>query len=139
VGWFSIINCSGPEIAFLGIVKGWIRCRLGMASIENVIIALLILLSIGLQYIFLRIYVRIAKESTVYLDSSLAEALTTILESLPEVLEERFQGQMEPINPIQGLIAQYLGQQLNPAITGQVLPRSEDGKFKAPDLKDTSS
>ena len=104
-----------------------------MASIENVIIGLLILLSIGIQYIFLRIYVRIAKESTVYLDSSLAEALTTILESLPEVLEERFQGQMEPINPIQGLIAQYLGQQLNPAISAQVLPRAEDGKFESAD------
>jgi hypothetical protein len=109
---------------------------LGMVNIENVIIGLLILLSIGIQYIFLRIYVRIAKESTVYLDSSLAEALTTILESLPEVLEERFQGQMEPINPIQGLIAQYLGQQLNPAISAQVLPRSEDGKFAS---EDTSS
>jgi hypothetical protein len=107
-----------------------------MVNIENVIIGLLILLSIGIQYIFLRIYVRIAKESTVYLDSSLAEALTTILESLPEVLEERFQGQMEPINPIQGLIAQYLGQQLNPAISAQVLPRSEDGKFAS---EDTSS
>ena len=110
-----------------------------MISIGNVIIGLLILLSIGLQYIFLRIYVKIAKESTVYLDSSLAEALKTILESLPEVLEERFQGQMEPINPIQGLIAQYLGQQLNPAISAQVLPRSDDGKFKAPDSEDTSS
>ena len=107
-----------------------------MISIENVIIGLLILLSIGLQYIFLRIYVKIAKESTVYLDSSLAEALKTILESLPEVLEARFQGQMEPINPIQGLIAQYLGQQLNPTISAQVLPRAEDGKFAS---EDTSS
>ena len=107
-----------------------------MVNIENVIILLLILVSMGLQYIFLRIYVRIAKESTVYLDSSLAEALTTILESLPEVLEERFQGQMEPINPIQAMIAQYMGQQLNPSITAQVLPRSEDGKFSS---QDTSS
>jgi hypothetical protein len=105
-----------------------------MVSIENVIIALLIMLSMGLQYIFLRIYVRIAKESTVYLDSSLAEALTTILESLPDVLEERFSGQIEPVNPIQSLIAQYLGQQMNPAVTAQVLPRSEDGKFKSQDI-----
>ena len=107
-----------------------------MVNIENVIIALLIMLSMVFQYIFLRIYVRIAKESTVYLDSSLAEALTTILESLPDVLEEKFSGQFEPINPIQGLIAQYLGQQLNPAVTAQVLPRSEDGKFTS---QDTSS
>ena len=120
MGWFSSINRSGPEIAFLGIVKSWIRCRLGMASIANVIIALLILLSIGLQYIFLRIYVRIAKESTVYLDSSLAEALTTILERLPEVLEERFQGPMEPIHPIHGLMSPYMGQTLHPPLTVQV-------------------
>tara|TARA_Y100001937_G_scaffold111915_1_gene159002 strand:+ start:2539 stop:2940 length:402 start_codon:yes stop_codon:yes gene_type:complete len=125
----------GQEIAFLGTVKGRIRTRLGMVNIENVIIALLILVSMGFQYIFLRIYVRIAKESTVYLDASLAEALTTILESLPDVLEEKFGGQIEPVNPIQALIAQYLGQQINPPITGQVLTRSEDGKF-AP--KDTS-
>ena len=77
---------------------------------------------------------RIAKESTVYLDSSLANALTTILESLPDVLEEKFSGQIEPMNPIQGLIAQYLGQQLNPAISAQVMPRSEDGKFKSEDI-----
>lgn len=107
-----------------------------MVNIENVIIACLILVSMGFQYIFLRIYVRIAKESTVYLDASLAEALKTILESLPEVLEEKFGGQIEPINPIQGLIAQYLGQQLNPSISAQVLPRSEDGKFAS---EDTSS
>ena len=104
-----------------------------MVSIESVIIACLILVSMGLQYIFLRIYVRIAKESTVYLDSSLAEALKTILESLPGVLEEKFGAQIEPINPIQGLIAQYLGQQLNPSINAQVLPRSEDGKFAKED------
>ena len=107
-----------------------------MVNVENVIIACLILVSMGFQYIFLRIYVRIDKESTVYLDSSLAEALTTILESLPDVLEEKFAGQIEPMNPIQGLIAQYLSQQLNPAMTAQVLPRSEDGKFTS---QDTSS
>lgn len=109
-----------------------------MLSPEIVIIMLLIGVSIGLQYIFLRIYVRIVKESTVYLDSSLAEALKTILESLPEVLQEKFQGEMEPINPIQALIAQYLGQQLNPGITAEVLPRGSDGKFTKNNKQDTT-
>ncbi len=115
----------------MGIVKSWIGFRLGMVNIENVVIACLVVVSMGLQYIFLRLYVRIARESTVYLDSSLAEALSTILESLPEVLEEKFQGQIEPMNPIQSLVAQYLSQQMSPPMQATIVNRGEDGKFSS--------
>ena len=119
----------------MGMVKSWIGLGLGMVNIENLVIGCLVVVSIGLQYIFLRLYVRIARESTAYLDSSLAEALSTILESLPEVLEEKFQGQIEPMNPIQSLVAQYLSQQISPPVQATIISRSEDGKFSS----DTSS
>jgi len=76
------------------------------------------------------------RESIAALDYSLAEALKTTIENLPDALRNQLMPEIEPINPIQQIIAQMLQQKMNPTIEATVIPsRSIDGKFES----DTSS
>lgn len=76
------------------------------------------------------------RESISALDYSLAEALKTTIENLPDALRNQLMPEIEPINPIQQIIAQMLQQKMNPTIEATVIPsRSIDGKFES----DTSS
>jgi hypothetical protein len=128
VGWFSIINRSGPEIALLGWFKGWIRPALGMIGLENGVIMALVVLSIGFQWFFLRIYARILNNSMVLLDSKLAEAIQASIKNLPEALGQSLDG-IEPPNPVQQIIAQFIQQKLNPTLEVKEIERGSDGKF----------
>ena len=96
----------------------------------------LIITQIGISLISLRFIGRMIRESAYALDHSIAEALKTTVENLPDALKDQLVPEMEPINPIQAMIAQMISERMNPTITAQVLPsRSTDGKFE----KDTSS
>ena len=79
------------------------------------------------------------QQSAIHLDHSIAEALKTTVENLPDALRDQLIPEIEPVNPIQAMIAQMIGERMNPAITATVLPaRSGDGKFTKPN-EDTSS
>ena len=108
---------------------------MGMNYMEIAIIALLIA-SIAFQFFSLRIQARMLRDSTAALDYSLAEALKTTIENLPDALRNQLMPEIEPINPIQQIIAQMLQQKMNPTIEATVMARSEDGKFST---SDTSS
>ena len=106
-----------------------------MNYLDIAIIALLIA-SIAFQFFSLRIQARMLRDSTAALDYSLAEALKTTIENLPDALRSQLMPEIEPINPIQQIIAQMLQQKMNPTIEATVIPsRSIDGKFES----DTSS
>ena len=106
-----------------------------MNYLDIAIIALLIA-SISFQFFSLRIQARMLRDSTAALDYSLAEALKTTIENLPDALRNQLMPEIEPINPIQQIIAQMLQQKMNPTIEATVIPsRSVDGKFES----DTSS
>ena len=112
-------------------IKGGFRFGLGMVYLETAIIALIVL-SIALQVILMRVNAKLVANSAAFLDSQLAEALKSILESLPEVLADmknEFMPQ-EPVNPLAQMFMQHLQAQMNPALNvTEVLPRNEDGKF----------
>ena len=108
---------------------------MGMYYMEIAIIALLIA-SIAFQFFSLRIQARMLRESIAALDYSIAEALKTTVENLPDALRNQLMPEVEPINPVQQIIAQMLQQKLNAPIEATVIPsRSPDGKFES----DTSS
>jgi len=102
----------------------------------DIAIIALILTSIAFQFLQLRFIARMINHSAVHLDHSLAEALKTTVENLPDALKEQLMPDIEPINPVQQIIAQMLQQKLNAPIEATVIPvRAEDGKFTS----DTSS
>ncbi len=84
----------------------------------------------GLQVLFLRFYARIVNDGLHQLDLRLAEALTTVVENIPETLI----GQIDPPNPFQQLITQYMAQKMNPTLEVKDITRTETGQFS----KDTS-
>lgn len=99
-----------------------------MPNIENMVIMALVVLSIGFQWFFLRIYARILNNAMVLLDSKLAEAIQASIENLPEALGQSFDG-IEPPNPVQQIIAQFIQQKLNPTLEVKEIERGSDGKF----------
>ncbi len=93
---------------------------------ELVIIALLVL-SIGIQVLLARSLAGIFRQGVGHLDESLAAAIQETVSNLPAIAGEAFQ---EPPNPIQALLAQYLGERLKPpAIQVKEITRDEGGKF----------
>jgi len=117
------------EITVLGWFLGRIGSGLGMTSIENLVIMALVGLSIVSQWFFLRIYARIINKAMIVLDSSIAEALKANFENLPETLGVNLAEGIEPPNPVQQIIAQFIQQKLNPEIQVKEIQRSSDGKF----------
>jgi len=97
---------------------------------ENWLIVALVVVSMGLQVLFLRFYARIVNEGLHRLDLRLAEAVTTVVENIPETLI----GEIDPPNPIQQLITQYMMQKMNPALEVKDITRTDNGQFS----KDTS-
>ena len=76
------------------------------------------------------------RESTRILDATIAEAIKTTVENLPDALKTELMPDLDPPNPIQALIAQALQSRLNPPLTATVTTvRGDDGKFTT----DTSS
>ena len=116
---------------FEGNFRGWVAFGLGMNYLELAILALTIVI-IGMQFLQLRFIARMIRESARSLDHSLAEAIKATIENLPgSIISD-----VEPINPIQQLIAQIIQDKMNPKIEAQLIEtRSADGKFS----KDTSS
>ena len=103
---------------------------------QELIIIALIITQIGISFISMRFIGKMIHQSAVSLDHSFAEALKTTIENLPDALGDQLMPDIEPMNPIQAMIAQMLAERMNPTITAQVIPgRSSDGKFE----KDTSS
>lgn len=102
--------------------------RLGesMNPLDIVIIAL-ILVSLAAQLFLARSIVDIVRQGIAHLDESLAKALQETMASLPGIAADSFQ---EPPNPIQALLAQYLGERLKPpSLEVKEITRSDDGKF----------
>jgi len=89
------------------------------------LIVALVVVSIGLQVLFLRFYARIVNEGLHRLDLRLAEALTSVIENIPETLI----GQIEPPNPFQQLITQYMAQKMNPTLQVKDITRADNGQF----------
>jgi len=92
---------------------------------ENWLIVALVVVSMGLQVLFLRFYARIVNEGLHRLDLRLAEALTSVVENIPETLI----GEIDPPNPIQQLITQYMMQKMNPALEVKDITRTNNGQF----------
>tara|TARA_R100001443_G_scaffold107039_1_gene116682 strand:+ start:2596 stop:2919 length:324 start_codon:yes stop_codon:yes gene_type:complete len=89
------------------------------------LIVALVVVSIGFQVLFLRFYARIVNEGLHRLDLRLAEALTSVIENIPETLI----GQIDPPNPFQQLITQYMAQKMNPTLQVKDITRDENGQF----------
>lgn len=113
-------------------VKVRFGLALGMNIAEIATIGLLLIL-IGIQIIIARVNARITREGVVFLDQNLAAALETLVESLPEALEEKLGGAIEPINPIQAVFANILQDKLSTPITAQVITKDAEGKFSSED------
>lgn len=102
---------------------------------ELAIIALCLTI-IAFQFVQLRFIARMIHHSAITLDNSLAEALKTTIENLPDALKEQLMPDLEPPNPIQTIIAQMLQSNMNPSISAKVIPsRNQEGRFET----DTSS
>tara|TARA_R100000329_G_scaffold145271_1_gene130632 strand:- start:323 stop:625 length:303 start_codon:yes stop_codon:yes gene_type:complete len=93
---------------------------------ENIAIILLIIVVFVEILVLHRILTTIVLQSIAQLDASIAEALKTTVENLPEALGNV---DIEPMNPIQGVIAQFIQSQLQPQGQIKEISRSEDGKF----------
>ena len=113
-------------------VKVRFGIRLGMNIAELTIIALLLIL-VGIQFLIARVNARITREGIAYLDQNLAAALETLVESLPEALEEKLGGSIEPINPIQAVFANMIQEKFNSPINAQVITKDAEGKFASED------
>ncbi len=113
-------------------VKVRVRVPLGMNITELSIIAL-VLISIGIQVLIAKVNARITREGIVYLDQNLAKALETVIESLPEALEEKLGATIEPINPIQAVFANMIQEKFNTPINAQVISKDASGKFTTED------
>ena len=100
-----------------------------MISIESAVIMLLVVLSVVSQYVFLRIYVRIINKSLIVLDQNIDTGIKTNLANLPETLGVNLADGMEPLNPIQQVVADFLRERMNPDIQVKEIERSVDGQF----------
>ena len=99
-------------------------------SIEEIAIIALIMISIGIQFLFARINARIIRESVVLLDQNLAEAIKGTLENLPEAIKANFVEGIEPPNPIQEFIAQMMRERMGSVGGITEVSRADDGKFE---------
>ena len=96
---------------------------------ELAIMALLVL-SIGVQVLLARSLAGIFRQGVDHLDNSLAQALKSTLENLPESLGTLADLAPEPINPIQAMIMEMIQARMKPpALQVKEISRSEDGKF----------
>jgi len=102
---------------------------LGMFSMESAVIMLLVVLSMVSQYVFLRIYVRIMNQSMIVLDQNIDQGIKSNLENLPETLGVNITDGIEPLNPIQQVVADFLRERMSPDIQVKEIQRAVDGKF----------
>ena len=108
--------------------------------LEIAIIAI-VLLSLGLQVLIARVSARITRDSAQFLSQDLAAALESILEKLPESLEELVPKiQASEVNPIQMLVASMIQEHIGkPTIEATITPQGDDGRFISPrGLKQTT-
>jgi len=96
---------------------------------EIAMIALLVL-SIGIQVLLARSIASIMRQGVDHLDNSLAQALKSTLENLPESLGSLADLAPEPINPIQAMIMEMIQTRMRPpSLEVKEITRSNDGKF----------
>ena len=128
------------ETPVLGNYLAWVGFGSGV-SYEEIAIIALILISIGIQFLFARINARIIRESIVLLDQNLAEAIKETLENLaeaiketledlPEAIKANFVDGIEPPNPIQEFIAQMMRERMGSAGGITEVAKAIDGKFE---------
>jgi len=121
VGWFSIINSSGPEIALLGVVKGPVRLALGMPYME---IAQILLLIVNICFLWISFNV-LMKKITI-----LGNELAQVIENATDLMPDLEMGDVDPIKmAIAGWI-QSASQRAANTTTAQIIPlKDESGKF----------
>ena len=94
----------------------------GMTYMEVAIIAL-VCLNLAFSVYQTRLLGLVIRNTAQELDNSLANAIKEVISTLPI-------GDIEPINPIQQMIAQILQDRMTPAsIQVKEVSRAEDGKF----------
>ena len=97
-------------------------------NIETIVIIVLICLNLGLTLLSTRILLK----SVISIDASLANAIQSTIENLPEALRAQYVGDIEAPNPFQMLIAKYFEDKImNPSIQGELIEvkKGKDGKF----------
>ena len=92
------------------------------------LIVVLLGLNIVLQVITARALTKIILESANRLDYTLAGAIQTAFEQLPESLGGLV-GSIEPPNMIQQALAQIIQQRINPDLVVKEVKQGPDGKF----------
>lgn len=117
------------EIPVLGNYLAWVGFGSGV-SYEEIAIIALILISIGIQFLFLRLTARVIRESAHVLDRNLAEAIKVTLENLPDAIKENFVEGIEPPNPIQEIFAQIMRERMGSAGKITEVAKASDGKFE---------
>ena len=117
------------EIALLGNYLAWVGFGSGVSYEETAIIAL-IMISIGIQFLFLRLTARVIRESAHILDRNLAEAIKVTLENLPDAIKENFVDGIEPPNPIQEIFAQMMRERMGSVGKITEVTKASDGKFE---------
>jgi hypothetical protein len=101
-------------------------------NIEIIVIIALICLNIGLTIVSTRLLTRNIAISVMNMDENLAEAIKVTIENLPEALRNQYLTDIDPPNPFQALIAQFMERKIedlaNPKGVIEV-KKGEDGKF----------
>lgn len=96
---------------------------------EPLIIGLLAL-SLVIQVLLARSLASIFRQGVDHLDSSLAAALESTLQNLPESLGSLADLAPEPINPIQALVMEMIQNKMKPpSLEVKEISRTDDGKF----------
>ena len=99
-------------------LKDWVGCGWGVASIE-MLFSLAVIFLLAAQYL---LFNKI-RQLFVDLDSQLAATIGKLLEGMP------FEG-MEPVNPIQQMIIQALAGQFQAPAVEVMPPKDEKGLFR---------
>ena len=99
-------------------LKDWVACGWGVASIE-MLFSLAVIFLLAAQYL---LFNKI-RQLFVDLDSQLAATIGKLLEGMP------FEG-MEPVNPIQQMIIQALAGQFQAPAVEVIPPKDEKGLFR---------
>jgi uncharacterized protein with von Willebrand factor type A (vWA) domain len=97
-------------------------------NIEIIVILLLIIVNLGLTLVSTRVIAR----SVLSMDESLARAIQTTIENLPEALRAQYLSDVEPPNPFQALIAKFFEDKIGDLGKPQEvieIKKGKDGKF----------
>ena len=68
-------------------------------------------------------------QSMIVLDQNIDQGIKSNLENLPETLGVNITDGIEPLNPIQQVVADFLRERMSPDIQVKEIQRAVDGKF----------